>query len=165
MQNILWHALLAVCIILVLGMLWYIQCIVHELGHLLFALLFDGHKPLRVRLYPVRWGDFAHCWWIETEIRPTAIDRLLSWLVRKKVLVYWDGGKRISPAIIAIFQLIILWVTTLFTSCPLLLAITFTFFPFGDILFFLYTVKWGSEKSDGQLFLSSSSKIPRILIL
>lgn len=148
MNEILRIALIIVCM---LPSVWFFQLAIHELGHLLFAWVFCGYPSKSVRFYPIRWGDFAKCEWDESEpIRPTIFDKILSRIYDVKMRIYYHRIIYASPFIIGI-------VLSLVWGC--LMLVSFYFLPLlivgvGDVLFFLYGMIFGSDKSDGKRFLA-----------
>ena len=117
---------------------WYFELVVHELSHAFVAKFLLGYKITRIRLYPIKWGDFARCEWSYVEKDKGSV------LLRK--LLY------IAPIISGV----IIYSIACFVFCMFDISemIPFMGMALGELLMFQHGTWFGSEECDAKMAMN-----------
>jgi len=116
---------------------WFLQNCLHELSHLIYALFYEGHKPIGFWPYPhTHNGRFYFARYkIHTDGKPA--DRL------RHIVPFWQG-------VFCVISLFIM--STLVKEENRIFILPFIITNFVDALFFWWGYFWGSDYSDGKRF-------------
>jgi hypothetical protein len=117
---------------------WFLQNVIHEASHLLFAYIYEGRRPIKLIPWPHKHNNksyFARCVY-----GPPANDYVVAYLSHIKHIAPFYAG--LIWAAIAGILYTLLGIYTL----PFIVA------GLGDAGFFWWTYIWGSEETDGKRF-------------